>query len=115
MLRTFRLLTVAFLSAAGASSALGQDSPVPRQVGPVSGDSEKDTIAFDVGGRGGCGVLQPHFSAEPRQIGPVLSDPEKDTVGYVLLRPAAAPDPSCGVMPRSPTGAASAGSVSNDP
>lgn len=60
---------------------------VPRlvQVGPMTGDAEKDTVAFEMAGQTGCSGLVPRFADQPMQLGPAGGDPEKENFGLMVI------------------------------
>jgi hypothetical protein len=74
-----------------ATVAMGQTTPrsEARQVGPVTGDPEKDSIGFVLAGAAGTGMAgcggAPRFTSEAVAVGIPTGDPEKDSIGFLLL------------------------------
>ena len=77
-------LALALAGAVPAGEAGSEEAPRLVQTGPVTGDPEKDTIAFEFAAPSGCSGLVPRFSAQPAQIGPATGDPEKDSFGFMV-------------------------------
>ncbi|HYZ63788.1 MAG TPA: hypothetical protein VE650_15170, partial [Acetobacteraceae bacterium] len=80
---------VALAFGLGGTVALAQGAPRPeaRLTGPVTGDPEKDTVAYlptEAGGTGGTPCRSAlRFTAEAAPVGTRTGDPEKDTVAYL--------------------------------
>jgi hypothetical protein len=55
------------------------------QVGPVTGDPEKDSVGFVPPRPGDCDAPRPRFADTPRQVGPSTGDAEKDTVAFEVI------------------------------
>jgi hypothetical protein len=82
--RAAAFAVLAFASAGFAAEppagSAAPDGPGLVQVGPVTGDPEKDSVGLANGVRDECGPV-PLFAREVVPHGPRTGDPEKDSVG----------------------------------
>ncbi len=51
------------------------------QIGPATGDAEKDSVGFAPGAHDDCGLV-PLFARDAVAHGPRTGDPEKDSLGF---------------------------------
>ncbi len=84
--RAAAVAALAFALAGGAGSAAEPPAAEPGgpgtvQVGPVTGDPEKDSVGFAGRVHDECGLV-PLFGRGAVPHGPRTGDPEKDTVGF---------------------------------
>jgi hypothetical protein len=87
---SFRITLFSALLLGSGGVAGGAEPPRPDaaadvrntvQVGPVTGDPEKDSVGLVRDARGECG-LGPLFSQDVVAHGPRTGDPEKDSLGF---------------------------------